>query len=79
MRNNNLQNLEPFSPDKLVKDLGKLELGGKASSLLLAAEHLPPEELAILARIAATNTPGVLDEVSPFSQDMLDEFWRMYR
>lgn len=79
MRNNHQQDLEPFSPEKLVKDLGKPELGGKTSALLLASEHLPPEKLAMLARILANKSQPVLDEVKPFSQDVLDQFRQMYR
>lgn len=78
MRNNHLQDLEPFSPEKLTKDL-KLELGGKTSALILAAEHLPSDELAMLARILANKSQPVLDEVQPFSQDVLDQFRQMYR
>lgn len=54
-------------------------LGGKTSSLLLLSDHLPPEELAVLARIVATKTLGVIDEVPPFSQDVLDQLQQMHR
>ncbi|EFR0233258.1 hypothetical protein HZM05_002823 [Salmonella enterica] len=78
MRKNNVQDLDPFSPEKLVKDFGKPELGGKTSSLLLAAEHLAPEELAILARTLANKTQPFLDETQPFSQNVLDQFRQMH-
>lgn len=79
MKNNNLQDIEPFSPEKLVKDLGKPELGGKKSPLTLTARHLSPEELAMIASILANKPQPVLDEMQPFSQDVLDQFRQMYR
>ncbi|PIF06853.1 hypothetical protein [Candidatus Pantoea floridensis] len=43
------------------------------------SEHLTPEQLAILARIVSTNTQPILDEVPPFSQDVLEQFRQMHR
>jgi len=79
MGNNNLHDLEPFPNEKAVNDLGKSESGGKTSSVLMVKEHLSPEEFAILTRTKAANRQGILDEMPPYSHDVLDQFKQMMR
>lgn len=79
MKKGHLQALDTFSPEKLVKDAEQPELGGKTSPLLLTAEHLLPEESAMLARILANKSQPFLDEVPSFSRDVLEQFRQMRR